>query len=598
MIFRNIFKNYRFTSKLIITYLLLTVIPMALIGYVSYWQYNRSIEDQVGKYIPRILSQANDNIDRKLDELQNLSELIYNSNEVVSILGKTSPQSQSRNLQDKFTVEGYLSRTYLSGNYSDVLGVFISSNDRIFQKANLGYSSFNPGSFPAGQELNFRGKVNIILPFDAGLRFDGAVPYLLIVKPIKDFDNRKTLGTMYIAVTMKFIESVLSELANEDSAALWIMDMNGKIIYHTESGRIGGIYEDARLFPITDGSFKKMTSSKSELFSISRSASTSWTLVYHIPMEKLTAQTDRLRSLMIPAFVLFVAVTGMISVLLAWNFTRPLIQLRRLMVNVQMGNFQVDMQIRSRDDEIGMLAHRFNAMVKEIRALIQENYQIEIKQKEAQLYALQFQINPHFMYNTLETISMAVEQGERETAVEMVSLLGRMMRFSLSNKRRTVSISEELQHVEDFLQIQKYRFEDALEYVVHCSIAAENYGTLKFILQPIVENSIKYGLEHRQKVYIELAIDEVRDENGNAVSIRFSIRDNGIGMDAGRLQQVRLMLSDTQFMQRDSGVGLLNVHSRIVMEYGECYGMSINSEKEKGTMTVLEIPVLPMGDLK
>ncbi|HTG69400.1 MAG TPA: sensor histidine kinase [Candidatus Udaeobacter sp.] len=596
MIFRNIFKNYRFTSKLIITYLLLTVIPMALIGYVSYWQYNRSIEDQVGKYIPRILSQANDNIDRKLDELQNLSELIYNSNEVVSILGKTSPQSQSRNLQDKFTVEGYLSRTYLSGNYSDVLGVFISSNDRIFQKANLGYSSFDPGSFPVGQELNFHGKVNIILPFDAGLRFDGAVPYLLIVKPIKDFDNRKTLGTMYIAVTMKFIESVLSELANEDSAALWIMDMNGKIIYHTESERIGGIYDDARLFPITDGSFKKMTSSKSELFSISRSASTSWTLAYHIPMEKLTAQTDRLRDLMIPAFVLFVAVTGVISVLLAWNFTRPLIQLRRLMVNVQMGNFQVDMQIRSREDEIGMLAHRFNAMVKEIRALIQENYQIEIKQKEAQLYALQFQINPHFMYNTLETISMAVEQGERETAVEMVSLLGRMMRFSLSNKRRTVPISEELQHVEDFLQIQKYRFEDALEYVIHCSIAAGNYGTLKFILQPIVENSIKYGLEHRQKVYIELAIDEVRDENGKAVSIRFSIRDNGIGMDADRLQQVRLMLSDTQFMQRDSGVGLLNVHSRIVMEYGESYGMSINSEKEKGTMTVLEIPVLPMED--
>ncbi|BBH19026.1 sensor histidine kinase YesM [Paenibacillus baekrokdamisoli] len=598
MIFRNIFKNYRFTSKLIITYLLLTVIPMAIIGYVSYWQYNRSIENQVGKYIPRILSQTNDNIDRKLDELQNLSELIYNSNEVVSILRKKTSQSQSRSLQDKFAVEGYLSRTYLSGNYSDVLGVFIYSNNRIFQKANLAYSAFDPNSLPVGQELNFRGKVSIILPLDAGLQFEGAVPYLLIVKPIKDSDNQKTLGTMYIAVTMKFIENVLSELANEDSATLWIMDMKGKIIYHTDSERIGGIYDDARLFPVTDGSFKKMSSSKSELFSVSRSASTSWTLAYRIPMEKLTAQTDRLRSLMITAFVLFVAVTGVISVLLAWNFTRPLIQLRRLMVDVQRGNFQVDMQIRSRDDEIGMLAHRFNAMVKEIRALIQENYQIEIKQKEAQLYALQFQINPHFMYNTLETISMAVEQGERETAVEMVSLLGRMMRFSLSNKRRTIPISEELQHVEDFLQIQKYRFEDALEYAIHSSIESENYGTLKFILQPIVENSIKYGLEHRQKVYIELEIDEVRDENGKSVSIRFSIRDNGVGMDADRLQQVRHMLSDSQFMQRDSGVGLLNVHSRIAMEYGESYGLSIDSEKEKGTVTVLEIPVLPMEDEK
>ncbi len=568
---------------------------MAVIGYVSYLQYNRSIENQVGKYIPRILSQANDNIDRKLNELQNLSELIYNSNEVVSILRDKSPKSQSRVQQDKFTVEGYLSRTYLSGNYSDVLGVFIHSNNRIFQKANLDYSHFDPNSIAAGQEMKFPGKVNFVLPFDAALRFEGEVPYLLIVKPIMDFDNRKTLGTMYIAVTLKFAENVLSDLANEDSATLWMMDMRGKIIYHTDSERIGGIYEDAQLFPVTDGSFKKLTPSKGELFSVSRSATTDWTVAYQIPMQKLTAQTERLRGLMITAFVLFVAVTGVISVLLAWNFTRPLIQLRRLMVNVQRGNFQVDMQIRNRDDEIGMLAHRFNAMVKEIRALIQENYQIEIKQKEAQLYALQFQINPHFMYNTLETISMAIEQGERETAVEMVSLLGRMMRFSLSNKRRTVSISEELQHVEDFLQIQKYRFEDALEYVVRCSIESENYGTLKFILQPIVENSIKYGLEHRQKVYIELEVDEVLDDNTNTASIRFMIRDNGVGMDAERLGQVRRMLSDNQFMQRDSGVGLLNVHSRIAMEYGEAYGLSINSEENKGTVTVLEIPVLPMG---
>jgi two-component system sensor histidine kinase YesM len=595
MISRQFFKQYRFTSKLMITYLLLTVIPMAMLGYLSYWQYTGSIESQVGKYIPRILSQANGNIDRKLEDLQNLSELIYNSNEVVSILRKDSYQSQSRLLQDQYTVESYLSRTYLSGSYSDVLGVFILSKNRIFQNAKRSYRGFNfdPNAFQNVQESNTRGKMNIILPYDADLRFEGNVPYLLIVKPIKDFDNRKSLGTMLIAVTLTFIQDVLAELAESDSGESWIMDADGKIVYHTDPEKIGGRYPDAKLFPVADGSFKRTDSVDGGLFSVSSSPVTGWMLVHHIPIKELTGPTDRVRNVTIAAFVLFAAVTGVISLLLIWNFTRPLNQLRRLMADVQKGNLDVDMRIRSRDDEIGMLAHRFNSMVREIRELIRENYQIEIKQKDAELYALQFQINPHFMYNTLETISMAVEEGEKEQVVEMVSLLGRMLRFSLGNKRRIVPISEELQHVEDFLRIQKYRFEDTLEYAMHVSVEAETYGTPKFILQPIVENSIKYGLEHRQNVRIEIGLEKVEPVTGQAEAIRFTVRDNGVGMSAERLEQVRKILGETG-MQRDSGLGLVNVHSRIAMKFGTPYGLRIDSEEGKGTVTVLEIPVLPM----
>jgi len=256
----------------------------------------------------------------------------------------------------------------------------------------------------------------------------------------------------------------------------------------------------------------------------------------------------------------------------------------------------VDMKIDSRD-EVGLLALRFNAMMKRIRELILENYQMELRQREAEWYALQYQINPHFMYNTLETISVAVELGEKEKVVDMVALLGRMLRFSLDNKRRIVPIAEELQHAEDFLRIQKYRFEDALEYVIRCDVESARYGTLKVILQPILENSIKYGLEHRQKVRIDMSITQVAPRDGHPGGIRIVIRDDGIGMSAERLAEIRGSLAETAVIRRDAHFGLANVHSRIESRFGKPYGLNVESEEGKGTTVIVEIPALPMEEV-
>lgn len=593
----TIFKRYRFTSKLMIAYLLLTVVPITLIGYVSYMQYARSIESQVGKYVPRILSQANANIDRSLAEFVNLADLIYNSREVMAILRDDSVKPQSRMLQDRFTVESFLSRTYLSGNYRDVIGVFILSNDRKFANARRAYHGFDFGfdyersMIARGQQYDDRGQVHLILPYESDLRFEGDIPYLLIAKQIIDVDNRKNLGNLYLAVSLTFIEHILLDLSERDSGQLWIMNEKGRIVYHTDPDLIGTRYPDAARFPLTNGSFKKKTAEGGELFSVSLAERTGWTLVHHIPIKELTSQTDLVRNATIVAFAVTVLVTGVISVLLAWNFTRPLNKLSRLMRDVQMGNFQVDLQIHSRD-EVGMLAHRFNGMVKEIRNLIRENYQIEIKQKEAELYALQFQINPHFMYNTLETIAMSVEEGDKDKVVEMVTLLGRMLRFSLSNRKRTVPIAEEVRHAEDFLRIQKHRFEDALEYVIRSSVDYDKYETPKFILQPILENGIKYGVQHRKQTLIEFDIDLIRLEPEEREAIRFTVRDNGIGMSPQKLREVRERLSGSSAMHRDSAVGLANVHSRIVLAYGEPFGLKIDSREGEGTTTTIIIPAL------
>jgi two-component system sensor histidine kinase YesM len=213
----------------------------------------------------------------------------------------------------------------------------------------------------------------------------------------------------------------------------------------------------------------------------------------------------------------------------------------------------------------------------------------EIRQKNAELYALQSQINPHFMYNTLETIGMAVEEGEQEQSVHMIALLGRMMRFSISNKDSLVLISSEVQHIRDYLSIQKFRFEDRLSFHIHEDINSIKYYTPKFVMQPIIENAIKYGLEKRKEIVIEIEVVEEITPDGKAV-ILFIIRDNGPGMEENTLLRIKDLLVSDPMKSRDSGFGIINVHARIAMMFGEEYGLQLKSKVEKGTEVFLRIP--------
>ncbi|MCY9666741.1 sensor histidine kinase [Paenibacillus alginolyticus] len=576
-------KNYRLRSKLIITYMLLTVVPMSLLGYISYNQYTKSIEEQVGEYVPRILDQANENIDKRMAEFESLSELLYNSSQVVSILRKDSNTNPLDLLNDRFTVNSFLSKTYTGGNSDPILGVFVWSKKRLFYSTKVPYSGFE-------QELDLSGKSKIILPNETDLQFKGNPPYILIKKQIWDFENRKSIGSIFIAVRLSFIEKVLHDMDKQDKAEIWIANQEGQVIYHTVPSQIGKVL-DASNYPLKNGSFRSYRNGERKLISVSQSMQTDWMIVNSISFKYITKNTDLVLKVMIFLFFVVVLITSLISIFMAWSVSLPLHKLSRLMKNVEDGNFQVDLHINSRD-EVGALASSFNSMVYRIRNLIQQNYHIELRQKKAELYALQSQINPHFMYNTLETISMAVEEDEKETVVEMVTLLGRMLRFSLSNKDRFVKIDKEVEHVKNYLTIQKYRFEQRLNFKIQSVIDVNQYFSPKFILQPIIENCIKHGFETRKGATIRIHVEKVRGLAAGSEDIIFKIQDDGTGIDQKTLAEIHELMHSDPIAKRDSGFGLINVHARIIMMFGMDYGLTIESELTKGTVVMIRIPVI------
>jgi two-component system, sensor histidine kinase YesM len=594
------FRNFRLSSKLIITYTLLTVIPMSLLGYISYTQYARSVEEQIGEYMPKFLFQANADIQKHINELTTLPEMLFNSDNTLGILRRNSYQKQSDINRDQYTMNSYLARTYTNGSNPDVIGVFVLSHNRMFYSSKLDFweTDWSKSLSKYSGDLELGGEAKIILPSEMKLQFENEIPYLFVIKQINDVDNRKILGNMLIAVDLSFIDPIFRNFETNERADLWVMNPDGKIIYHTDPDQIGTFDKEKANYPLLNGSFRTSVSSEPKLVSVNESSRLGWVLVHSIPLRELTKRTDLVRNVTLFVFLGIIMITSLIAVFFSWNMTRPLKKLSGLMKTVEMGNFQVDLKVQS-SDEVGMLARSFNSMVATIRQLIQQNYQIEIRQKEAELYALQSQINPHFMYNTLETIGMAVEEEETEQVVQMVTLLGRMLRFSVSNQSKSVTIAEEVQHVQNYLTIQKFRFEDRLNFTVVQSMEDREYQTFyspKFILQPIVENAIKHGLETRKSLDIHIAVSQEFGARSGKRDVVFRVRDNGPGIPAESMSELEQLLKKAAFEGRDAQFGLSNVNARIVMMHGSDYGLQLHSIVGKGTEVIIRIPVVQMSE--
>ena len=260
------------------------------------------------------------------------------------------------------------------------------------------------------------------------------------------------------------------------------------------------------------------------------------------------------------------------------NMAHRLEKIKMTMSEVEEGNLEVEL-VSTERDEIGDLTRGFNQMLSRIRQLIQEVYESRIRQKQYEMTALRAQINPHFLYNSLSLINWkALEIGSDDISKATLAL-SRYYRTSLNKGKNTMSIREEIDNVRSYLQIQEM-FHD-YSFTVKMDVAEDilDYRTLNLILQPLAENAIAHGIDRRRGSEPGvITISGRRD--GNCVVL--SVADNGVGMEQEKAQTI--------LTEKSSGYGVRNVNSRIQLEYGEAYGLSIESEPGKGTKVTVRIP--------
>jgi two-component system sensor histidine kinase YesM len=316
-----------------------------------------------------------------------------------------------------------------------------------------------------------------------------------------------------------------------------------------------------------------------------RLRSVDWNITCFIPTKYINRDIYNLTVIVMAAALVILLAVVLIVNLLVRTISNPIIELSEKMHQVKEGDFSVRVPVTIQD-EIGVLSEVFNEMAERIDELIKTNYLANLRQKEATIKSLQAQINPHFLYNTMESIrTLAVLNDDYDTA-RMIATLGSYLRFKLHGKSRWISLSEELENVRNYITIMQMKYDQP----IHLNIDIENNflhrRIIKLILQPVVENAILHGFSEIGRdgtIWIRAKF--------NARNIIIEVQDNGCGMDEKRLLEIREIL---QAQGKDDGenIGLKNVYDRIRLEFGEPFGLTVDSSPQSGTAVCLILPNL------
>ena len=299
-----------------------------------------------------------------------------------------------------------------------------------------------------------------------------------------------------------------------------------------------------------------------------------WDVLYLVNKNELSANVSAIRTIT-EGFVIAIAfIIVLLAIWISRLINRPLEQLVSAIRKVGEGkDYVIDEQFG--DDEIGRIGNQFKNMVEQNLNLKDRLYRAEIKQKESELIALQAQINPHFLYNTLDSIYLMTQMGRAVEAGKMTLALSDMFKISLSKGQEFIKVKDEVNHIKNYLYIQKMRYGNKIDYEIEVSDRIMEEQMLKLILQPIIENSIYHGLEPKGSGGM-IAISGVRQRD----DMVFSISDNGVGMENEEWKK---------------GYGLRNVMQRIQLYYGDNYGIEIESKVGKGTRVTVCLPVYSEG---
>ncbi|GGF99923.1 sensor histidine kinase [Paenibacillus abyssi] len=312
---------------------------------------------------------------------------------------------------------------------------------------------------------------------------------------------------------------------------------------------------------------------------------TNWTYLNIIPFNEIFKETESAKRTVFIIYGMIYLVVILFSLAFARRITGPIERLNSKMRRVQLGNFEYVEEPGDREiskDEAGQMQRNFRIMVQRIEELIRENYVKQIAIKDTEFKALQAQINPHFLYNTLEAINWSAKAaGQRQISL-MVESLGYLLRSSISNKEALITLEEELTIIRNYITIQKIRFEERLDFVQVIPPELSRCLIPKFSLQPLVENAVNYGLE--QMIETCRIRIEAKQKEG---CLFITVSDNGPGMDQEFLEKQRAGQTES----KGTGIGLRNIDERIKLLFNDNYGIEIKSERGSGTQVTLRLPV-------
>lgn len=585
---RSIFGRFRsIQSTMMVSFSALMVVAVLIFLLIALKYTNETVYENSFDYTSQIIKQVNYDIDAYVDFLENISSVMAKSSDVPKYLFEEEQSEEERAEEKK--------RILVQFN------TIKESRDDIYNIAAVaenGRSVVNDGKDELTEYINIRELdwYQAAMDADSGIAISSShvqnaikSSYQWVITLSRALYNQKNgerEGIFFVDLNYNAISDLCKNNNIGSRGYIFILDGDGNIIYHPKQQLMYGGLKTENIEEIMNCKSDYLITDEgdeSKLYTMSKSNKTGWIVVGAVYTSELLKNNKQAQILyFLVAAVLLMGVL-VISSMLSREITKPLRRLSDSMSMVEEGKFDKANVDITTENEIGNLTKSFNVMTERIHTLMDQNVYEQEQKRKSELRALQAQINPHFLYNTLDSIIWMSEAGRNEEVVLMTSALAKLLRQSISNDQELVTVEKEVEYVRSYLTIQKMRYKDKLEYSIAIDPAIYPAMIVKFALQPLVENAIYHGIKYKEtKGNLDIR-GYVLDNKAY-----ISVKDDGVGMDEETLSHI---FDEQAVKHKTNGVGVPNVQKRLQLYYGSDYGISYASRKGEGTEAVVCIPL-------
>ncbi|MGG1519736.1 histidine kinase [Paenibacillus oryzisoli] len=589
-------RNMKLHNKLMVGYLLAGVFPVVLVSAIIYQQWVTGLEDSSQEFAALYTSQIEVSLNNFTKEYDKITKSVLMDNDIIFKFSDERKLTMDELIIQQVTVQRLLMRVALLK--PEIVNVMlISRENSIYQYSNttstanlsaLGakewykrlQSSDNTFFITALHDRTYyedRGTGALVTIGRVLLNYDGTYAGLLLI----DIDP----------YTLLPLDNDFLKAQDKYGISVNISDRLGGIVYHSDaaSGRLSWkkIMESGK-------DYTSDSSTDDQIVLTGETELGNLIIKTEISRAKLLMKISKMKGVSILVIVIASLIMVMISITLSYTITKPIKALRRSMKQAETGEYK-PINNKQSYDEIGCLVNSYNKMITTIRTLIEEVYIAEIKRRNAKFIALQNQINPHMLYNTLDSIRMKALVNEDEETADMIIILGRMFRLALGKKGKRHSIKDELEYTVNYLKLQNIRFDDKFSLDIRIPEEMQRCSIIPIIFQPIVENSVNYGFQDYSRM-MNVVIEGLWTEEG---WILIRISDDGLGIPIEKYKELSRILEDADLdkyklesenVLEEKGLGLKNIAERIKIHYGERYHLKILPSDGKGTTVEILIP--------
>ncbi|MFC5700134.1 sensor histidine kinase [Cohnella faecalis] len=576
-------------TKIFLYFILVVLIPLLSLGIFSYFNSTSLLEKQVIGHQHQTIGLIENNIKMMLDDAQDISSYIMNNETFQNLLNQPKPEEYNRAQQ---TMLSYLSNLKTAKSYISFIIVygengFVFRDFKDFYREVVPYQQLNESPTYIATAAK-EGEANWMFSSDPLFPYLQQYNEVMVGRRITNiYDSEEKLGMLFMGIGREAFLASIQDVELSDSTQLLLVDDNYNLVASNQKNRDVDYYRESDL------EFKKRlihpgdnpvirVNGQDFYISTAKVEPYEWMVVSLTPLKEIREQHQVLLKFTLIASVSVMLIVALLSIFLSRNVTSPIRKLLRSMNDFKRGDFNQKVAVESKD-EVGLLTQKYNQMVAELNELIQKVYISQTNQKMIELKTLQAQIEPHFLYNTLDYIFLNSKiNGDDETA-EVVRSLSQLFRISLNRGSDYYSMENEINQIKAYVNIQQARFPSRFKVEYEIDPKVEPYLTSKLLLQPIVENAIIHSFDHKEKGEGVLRISGGLSEDG----IVFVVEDNGKGMTE---EQVAALLQVSP--NGSGGYGIKNVNERLTMLFGEEYRLRIASKIGKGTTVTIRLPII------